>query len=83
MLLPSNFGALSTVPISDKVSANLLSTLNPKEVLFIGDTLHDNEVAQAIDVDCALVSCGHQSKNILSKANRPIIGSVKDIFSLL
>ena len=57
--------------------------INPKEVLFIGDTLHDNEVAQAIDVDCALVSCGHQSKNILSKANRPIIGSVKDIFSLL
>ena len=29
------------------------------EILLIGDTLHDLDVAQAIGVDCVLVACGH------------------------
>ena len=76
-----NIHAASKVNIAkDYIKEN---NINTNEVLFIGDTLHDNEVASSIGVDCALVSCGHQSKNVLTKANRPIIGSIKDIFSLL
>ena len=33
--------------------------LPPGEILLIGDTLHDLDVAQAIGVDCVLVACGH------------------------
>lgn len=57
--------------------------INEKESLFIGDTLHDYEVAKAMHVNCALVSCGHQAKDILNQAGVPVIESVKDIFSIL
>jgi phosphoglycolate phosphatase len=35
---------------------------NKGEVLFVGDTLHDYEVACEIGADCALITCGHQSE---------------------
>lgn len=35
------------------------------EVLLIGDTLHDFEVAQEIGADCVLIADGHQSKQKL------------------
>ncbi len=38
---------------------------NPDEVLFVGDTLHDKETAEAIGCDCALVSRGHNSRERL------------------
>ena len=31
----------------------------PREILLIGDTLHDFEVAQKLGVDCVLVAAGH------------------------
>ncbi|MFH0907812.1 MAG: HAD family hydrolase, partial [bacterium] len=34
----------------------------PREVLLIGDTVHDHEVARAIGANCVLVPCGHQSR---------------------
>jgi len=37
------------------------------EVLFVGDTRHDFEVAQAIGVDCVLLTCGHQSPGQLAR----------------
>lgn len=55
------------------------ANIDRDEAIFIGDTLHDYEVACAMGVSCALVSCGHQSMDILSKAGVPIIDSVKDI----
>ena len=33
----------------------------PHEVLFVGDTVHDHEVAVAIGVDCVLFASGHQT----------------------
>ncbi|MDY0082613.1 MAG: HAD family hydrolase [Ignavibacteriaceae bacterium] len=35
------------------------------EILFIGDTLHDAEVASAMGVDCVLIASGHQVKDRL------------------
>lgn len=32
------------------------------EILFVGDTLHDAEVAKAMGVDCILIANGHQTK---------------------
>jgi phosphoglycolate phosphatase len=31
----------------------------PSEILLVGDTLHDLEVARALGVDCALIAAGH------------------------
>lgn len=47
-----------------------------KDVLFIGDTLHDLEVAEALGAECKLVSCGHQSVQVLQQGNVEIIPSV-------
>lgn len=36
------------------------------EILFVGDTLHDAEVAKAMGVDCVLIANGHQIKEKLN-----------------
>ncbi len=49
------------------------------EVLMIGDTLHDCEVAKAIGADLVLISSGHQSLNKLKTCNVPIINSLSEL----
>ena len=53
--------------------------LNKDEVIFIGDTLHDVEVAKAMGVKPLLVSCGHQSVNVLKAANVKIYDDVSGV----
>lgn len=57
--------------------------LNCDEILFIGDTLHDVEVATAIGARPVLVSCGHQSIEVLKQANVTILPSICDIWGIL
>ena len=54
-----------------------------EEVLLVGDTLHDLEVANGLKASCMLVSCGHQSKEVLSKGKvrlLPSVWALKKIF---
>lgn len=76
-----NIQAESKVEIAKKYIKE--NNINPKETIFIGDTLHDYEVSQAMGVDCALVSCGHQSSKILQKANVEVLSTISDIFRIL
>ena len=55
------------------------SNINKNEAMFVGDTLHDYEVARAMGVGCVLVSCGHQCVEVLGQAGVPIVSSIKDI----
>lgn len=41
--------------------------IEPSDVLFVGDTLHDLKTAEAIGCDCALVARGHNSRKRLEK----------------
>ena len=50
--------------------------INEDEAIFIGDTLHDAEVAKIMRVRCYLVSCGHQSKEVLAKSNAIIVDDI-------
>ncbi len=54
-----------------------------KKLLFIGDTLHDAEVAQELNMDCILVPEGHYSQERLSRSGFPVIGSLKELSGLL
>lgn len=45
----------------------------PGEVLLVGDTLHDLEVAQAMGVDCVLVQGGHCSAQRLATSGVPVL----------
>lgn len=57
--------------------------ISGKDILFIGDTLHDLEVAKSLGAECFLVACGHQSRRVLEKGNVKIIDSVQDLRKIL
>lgn len=50
--------------------------IEPGQVLFIGDTIHDFEVAEAMGVDCVLVSNGHNSRPRLESCGVPVFDSL-------
>jgi len=49
------------------------------DVLFVGDTTHDFEVAQAMNVDCVLVESGHNSRLRLEQCDVPVFSSLKEL----
>ncbi len=53
--------------------------VNPAEVLFIGDTVHDFEVAEAMGVNCVLVAIGHNSRPRLEACGVPVLDSLADV----
>jgi len=55
----------------------------PSEVLMIGDTAHDFEVAEALGIDCILVADGHYSKARLQECPVTVIDSLEGLPRLL
>jgi len=54
---------------------------NRGEVLLIGDTVHDFEVADEIGADCLLITEGHQAKKSLLECGVPVIDSLSELLS--
>ncbi len=53
--------------------------VSPDEVLFIGDTIHDFEVADAMGVNCILVANGHNSRPRLDACGIPVFNSLSEV----
>ena len=51
-------------------------------VLFIGDTDHDFEVAQALGTDCLLISHGHHCHTRLIQTGAPVVREMENIFHI-
>ena len=51
--------------------------------LFIGDTLHDADVAEAVGGDCILFCGGHQSRGRLSERVFPVVSDIREILRYL
>ena len=51
--------------------------------LFVGDTLHDADVAEAVGGDCVLFCGGHQSRARLAERGYPVIGDIREILTYL
>ncbi len=49
------------------------------EIIMVGDTLHDAEVAEALNITCFLVSRGVQHKDVLQKSKYRVFDSLKDM----
>lgn len=49
------------------------------ELLLIGDTLHDFEVAQAIGADCILLAHGHHNRQRLEATGAPVFDSFAEV----
>lgn len=53
--------------------------LDPNEVLFLGDTIHDFEVADAMGVQCVLIAHGHNNRSRLESCGVPVFDSLADV----
>ena len=49
----------------------------------VGDTLHDSEVAEAMNIDCLLVDHGHISRERLEKTGRKVISNLNQVLNSL
>lgn len=49
------------------------------EVLLIGDTLHDHEVAEAMGADCLLLAHGHQSPTRLTRKGATVLRDMQHL----
>ncbi len=50
----------------------------PAHCLLLGDTVHDALVAQALQMDCALIARGHMSRQTLQKTGCPVFDTLAD-----
>lgn len=53
------------------------------KALFVGDSVHDWEVARAVGADCVLYCGGHQNRQTLSACGCPIIDRLEQLIGLL
>ncbi|MCG8607443.1 HAD family hydrolase [bacterium] len=53
--------------------------VSPETIIFVGDTIHDFEVATHIGVDCLLVAHGHNSRNKLEASGAKVVGSMREV----
>lgn len=56
---------------------------DPRDVLLIGDTLHDHAVAAAMGIDCVLLPCGHFSRPRLTASGARVLDGHADVRNLI
>lgn len=56
-------------------------SFNDNEILLIGDTLHDHEVAESLNIDCILIDHGHVSTNRLERTGRIVTSSILGVLN--
>jgi phosphoglycolate phosphatase len=72
-----NIYAESKIEIGKKWIKNL--NYREKDILLIGDTKHDFEVAQELGVNCILVTTGHQSQKRLEECGVSVFNDLEAI----
>ena len=77
----THFKATSKVEEGHKLLSSI--ACDKSLVLMVGDTLHDFEVAEALNVDCVLVSHGHNSKQRLKQTAAPVFSGFFELASYL
>jgi phosphoglycolate phosphatase len=66
------------------IGRNLMKNLSAdqKEILLIGDTTHDYEVARELGADCLLTPAGHQSKERLLACGAKVCDNLDEFFQV-
>ncbi len=57
--------------------------LDRKTAIMVGDTLHDLDTANALHVECVLITKGHQGEEILKNSGCKVINSLAELSKLL
>ena len=55
--------------------------LNVDELVLIGDTIHDFEVASKLGCQCVLIANGHQTKEILQETGVLVVDRISELLS--
>ena len=66
-----------------ELMARLRETGGMDRCFFVGDTLHDAEVAAELGAECVLVGCGHQEAGRLASAGVPVADSLTAAFNVV
>ena len=61
------------------IGKSYIERTKPPKAVLIGDTLHDKEVADALEIDCILIANGHQSKTSLLSSGAVVVDCILDI----
>ncbi len=57
--------------------------ISPESIVIIGDSLHDHEVAEDLNINCLLVACGHQSYARLVETGVKVLHSLDEVVGVL
>ncbi|OQA49894.1 MAG: 5'-nucleotidase [Firmicutes bacterium ADurb.Bin300] len=77
---------------SDKLAAQKITRaleyfeenkLDRKTAIMVGDTLHDLDTANALCIECALITKGHQGEKILKNAGCIVINSLYELSKII
>ena len=68
-------------PFAEAVARRWLAdeNLSGAEVLFVGDSEHDFEIAEAVGARCVLFSGGHHARVHLESLGAPVIDDLRDV----
>jgi phosphoglycolate phosphatase len=72
-----NIYAVSKIENGHRLIAEL--KLDASELVLIGDTVHDFEVATKLGCQCVLIADGHQSKEVLQGTGALVIDSISEL----
>lgn len=72
-----NIHAASKVHIAKEYFEN--NQITSDEAIFVGDTLHDEEVAKALNINAYLIPNGHQSLEVLKKGDSKILNDIREL----
>ncbi len=57
--------------------------IDPKDVLFIGDTDHDYEASASVGCNCVLLTGGHQGRAVLARCGVPVLDSLQELLDYI
>ena len=69
--------------LAQDLAMKIRSNGSTGNILLIGDTIHDYEVAKEIDSDCILLSHGHQDEERLLQIGIPVVKDIKELSNML
>jgi phosphoglycolate phosphatase len=69
--------------LARQLIAEISNKKNTSKTLFIGDTIHDFEVASNLGADCLIITSGHQSLNQLDPVDVTKFDSLEEFYAIL
>lgn len=70
--------AASKINMAKQWMAN--TDVDPEDCIYIGDTVHDQETADALGIEnCILAACGHQSYEVLKEKGANVVHTLREV----